>query len=62
MPLVTRLPTRLKRTCVGSNGILECTILPKNAHRTAQPLLPHALPAALGLYKRDDEGKGNGKG
>jgi hypothetical protein len=25
---------RLKRTCVGSNGILECNILSENAHRT----------------------------
>jgi hypothetical protein len=25
---------RLKRTCVGSNGILECEFLSKNAHRT----------------------------
>jgi hypothetical protein len=29
-----------KRTCVGSNGILECRFLPKNAHRTqATPTL-----------------------
>jgi hypothetical protein len=26
-----------KRTCVGSNGILECISLSKNAHRTTAP-------------------------
>jgi hypothetical protein len=25
---------RFKRTCMGSNGILECKILFENAHRT----------------------------
>jgi hypothetical protein len=25
---------RFKRTCVGSNGILECKFLSENAHRT----------------------------
>jgi hypothetical protein len=29
-----------KRTCVGSNGILECKFLPENAHRAA-PIVHH---------------------
>ena len=35
MPLVTRLLTS-KRTGVGTNDILECKFLSKNAHRTPQ--------------------------
>jgi hypothetical protein len=27
-------PARFKRTCLGSNGIFECTFLSENAHRT----------------------------
>jgi hypothetical protein len=44
MPLVTRMFARFKRTCVGSNRILECKILSKNAHRTA----PHRSTIAFG--------------
>jgi hypothetical protein len=34
MPLVARLLACLKRAGVGTNGILECGFLSKNAHRT----------------------------
>jgi hypothetical protein len=33
------MDVRLKRTCVGSNGILECQILSENAHRAAGVLM-----------------------
>jgi hypothetical protein len=40
-----------KRTCVGSNGILECKFLPENAHRASAtpPLSPTRCTSALKL-------------
>jgi hypothetical protein len=50
MTLVThvRLKRTLKRTCVGTNGILECRILSKNAHRARSAFTKSSIVSVSG--------------
>jgi hypothetical protein len=45
---------RLKRTCMGSNGILECKFLSKNAHRTSIPALPSTVAMGRWMLEREE--------
>jgi hypothetical protein len=50
------------RTCVGSNGIIECEFLPKNAPRTLNPVITNRTNPTLLTVSARTPGGGAGDG